>query len=603
MTDRRLAPGRAVVLALVLAACSGTAGTTTTTSTTAPITPTINLTTTTTTVPPLAEVIIGSDQEPETLNPYAPGGDNGITLEIAQAIHAGLTEIDGDTLQVVPVLAERVPSVTNGDVVVADDGTTTVTWRIRPEAVWADGHPITGDDVVFTWESIMAVIDRPALTDPYAGITGIVAEGKTAVMTFAAPTLAFETLFPVLIPRHQVEGSDIMADWNRSPWLSAGPFRFVTWEPGETIILLRNERYWKPGLPALERVWFRFIAETDRLVQAFVDREIDVFSPPPAREVVSRLTGWTGAEVTVVPGQIWEHLTFQFGERNRNPDSLDEYLAFRKAVAHALDTEAIAALGFWATNEHLDGILGLHGIPSTDPWAQYDHDPDRARALLAGLCADLDRDCVTDPPRVVFSTTSNADERPRIAALIQEQLGAVGIVVDLELEDSSLFFGRTLYEGTFDMGMWAWVAQPGVSGVLPTLGLFDPASPITGNPALGLQTLNGSNHGRWGTPAVTGQTVAESPAIDLNQGPSRVRDEHTARYAEIVAAIATSADHDAVLTMAGEAERILADQVVVIPLVARSSVGAVWADEIAGYRHTSWLPTWNIEEWERISPG
>jgi hypothetical protein len=38
----------------------------------------------------------------------------------------------------------------------------------------------------------------------------------------------------------------------------------------------------------------------------------------------------------------------------------------------------------------------------------------------------------------------------------------------------------------------------------------------------------------------------------------------------------------------------------VIPLIARNTAGAVWADRIAGYTHSTWLTTWNIETWRRV---
>ena len=145
--------------------------------------------------------MIGWDQEPETLNPYAPGGDAFVTAAVLQATSSGFTEIDGTTNEIVPVLITEIPSVANGGVVVAADGTTTVAFRIRDEAVWEDGVPITGDDVVFTYETIRAITDRPSLTDPYQAITDMVADGKIVTITFAEPTLSFETMFPAVISR------------------------------------------------------------------------------------------------------------------------------------------------------------------------------------------------------------------------------------------------------------------------------------------------------------------------------------------------------------------------------------------------------------------
>ena len=51
-----------------------------------------------------------------------------------------------------------------------------------------------------------------------------------------------------------------------------------------------------------------------------------------------------------------------------------------------------------------------------------------------------------------------------------------------------------------------------------------------------------------------------------------------------------------------EAEEILAAEVKIIPLFRRMDPGAVWADEVAGYRHNPSHSggTWNLEEWYRI---
>ncbi|MBN2113873.1 MAG: hypothetical protein JW785_07090, partial [Acidimicrobiia bacterium] len=214
---RRRALGSFLAIALVLAACqsgegapsASTTSPVTTTTTQAPTTTrTTGATTTTTTTRPPGpnEVVIGDDQEPPTLNPYAPGGDNWVVSRVGQAIFAGLTEVNGDTGAIIPDLAVALPTVVNRGVVVDSDGTTRVTFQIHEEAVWEDGTPITGDDVAFTYEALMAADAGTLSLDrtPYEAITGVEADGKTVTLTFAAPTLAFETMFPVILPRHQM---------------------------------------------------------------------------------------------------------------------------------------------------------------------------------------------------------------------------------------------------------------------------------------------------------------------------------------------------------------------------------------------------------------
>ena len=529
---RRRALGGFLAALLALAACQSGEGAPSITSsppatstTAAPPTTTtsaaITTSTTTTPRPPGPnEVVIGDDQEPPTLNPYAPGGDNWIVSRVGQAIFAGLTEVDGDTGAIIPDLAVRLPTVANGGVVVEADGTTRVTFEIREEAVWENGTPIIGDDVAFTYEALLAAgagtlnLDRT----PYEAITGVEAHGRSVTLTFTAPTLDFEAMFPVILPRHQMEGTDLAKDWNDRPWLSAGPFTVESWEPGEQLVLVRNERYWKTDpttgerLPHLDRVVFRFIPETEELLDAFANREIDVVMSPPG--LAGSLRPLEGAEVISGPGQIWEQISFQFGENNPNVGSLNAHLDFRRAVAYLIDREAIAAQGFWESEQTLDSILALHGLPSDHPWAAYRHDPERARALLDRLCADLGRDCAAEPPSVVYSTTGNADERPAIGRLASEMLSAEGIRATVEPQDSMLFFSPEFLDGGYwDLAEWAWIATPGPSGVLQTLTLFDPEQPPPGTTGPSEVV---TNLGRWGTTAVSGEIYY------LNQGASRV---------------------------------------------------------------------------------
>jgi len=75
---------------------------------------------------------------------------------IQEFVHLGLTVFDNrGVLQ--PVFAESVPSIENGLWKVFPDGGMETTWKIRPDATWQDGAPITADDLVFT---IAVVQDR-----------------------------------------------------------------------------------------------------------------------------------------------------------------------------------------------------------------------------------------------------------------------------------------------------------------------------------------------------------------------------------------------------------------------------------------------------------
>ncbi len=557
------------------------------------------------TSPPLpqygGEVLIGDDQEPPTLNPFMPGGDNAIVARIGQAHLTGVQNIDPETLEFIPEVVTELPSVANGGLTVNPDGTETVRYHIRPEAVWADGVPISGDDFRFTYDTIMdpaLPIDRTTYEDILPG--SVVAGPKTFEYTLAEPTAAVETLFGTIIPKHDVEGSDFAADWNDRAWVAGGPFEFETWVAGEYLRLVRNDHYWRTDpstgqpLPYLDAVEFRFAGPTggpDFLIDGFVARELDVIPLfPDLDDYAKAEAAGDGAQVQVVASPIWEQVNFQYGENRlgRNPASQNEHLRFRQAVAHAIDKDRIVQELLGGLLPPLDSYLEVYRPSlSQGAWAQYDYDPAAAQALVNAHCAEVVPCGPNGQPSAVFSTSSNNDARVALSLLLADMFADAGIAYEAQLEDSSIFFGETLDFGRWDVGEWAWAASPGYAGLRFIHGTLDPdAAPP-----------EGMNFYRWGTPAVSG--------VDpdgFNQGPSSVIDAATARYAEIVDEMEATVDARDLDALIVEAESLLADNAVIIPLYARPDGAAVWADEIGGYVYTSSpaTDTWNVEQWHRV---
>src|SRR5207249_687987 len=62
--------------------------------------------------------------------------------------HAGLTVFDQDG-KLVPHLAQKVPSLEDGDWVTLPDDTMRLTWKLRPNTLWHDGSPLLANDFVF----------------------------------------------------------------------------------------------------------------------------------------------------------------------------------------------------------------------------------------------------------------------------------------------------------------------------------------------------------------------------------------------------------------------------------------------------------------------
>lgn len=522
---------------------------------------------------------MADDQEPPTLNPFVPGGDNVIVARLAQAYLAGVQEIDGYTLELIPELVTELPTVGNGGVVINDDGTMTVNYQIRDEAVWSDGVPISGDDFQFTLDTILTP-DLPVSKTTYEDIIDTKVGAKTFSYTLSQPTAQYELIFGTIIPKHAVEGSDFTTDWNDTMWPSAGPFMFETWQKGEFVRVVRNPNYWKKDpdtgdqLPYLDSVVMRFIPETESIINAFRAREVDVIQPPPATETIEALQALEpeGATVEVLSGPVWEHLSFQFGpgRLERNPDSINDNLNYRKGVAYTIDYSLIVDEILAGQVEPLDSFLEpVSPTISTGAWSEYSYDPAKAMEYFDAAKQELGIDTI----HTVFSTTSNNDARVKLSELFVNMFNDVGVDYENQLEDSQLFFGETLDNGLYDLGEWAWSGSPGFSGAISLFDLFDPQQPPP----------DGQNYYRWGTE------------------DSSVIDEYSQRFADIRDQLNQSVDQDVLVPLMQEGEQILADQVVIIPLYARLVTAAVWGDTVGGYKHNPTQATdlWNMEMWYR----
>jgi ABC-type transport system substrate-binding protein len=575
----------AILMSLALggAACT-TVTTTSTTSRATPDPPDTTTTTSTTTTVPGQELrggrtIVGLAAEPTTLNPLLASPHDEAARLIAQAWNVGAFDIAGDTGETVPGVVAEIPTVTNGGVVLNDDGTMTVTYLIRDEARWSDGVPITGADFQFTLETILEP-DLPISSDVYRDITGTEVDEKTFRYTLAAPDIRYERLFDTLLPEHDVQGSDFAEDWNDTTWVGGGPFVFDEWEPGVAVRFTRNEEYREIDaatgalLPYLDAVEFRTMPDPFDRLGSLVGRELSViqgatdFPSLRARERLADL----GATVVSANGPLWLHLNFQFGPRRleRNADSLNAYDAFRRAILHAVDRERLIEELHGGIIDPLDSYVEAFrpGL-SQHLWNRYPYDPETAAALLAEATEVAEPEAA----RVVLATNAQNADRVRIMELLSVMLAAVGISTSLQLESDTVFFSETVPQGRWDTGMWAWTGSSGYAGLVAFHEAFDPGDAL---PPV-------RNYYRWGTE------------------DSDVRNASTDRYGALLQEMRSTVDVAELEALIAEAEQIIADGAVILPLFAAPVTAAFWPDEIQGFVMSGLQPgfTWNIERWRR----
>lgn len=133
---------------------------------------------------------------------------------------------------------------------VAEDGQS-VTFRLRPEARFHDGHAIDAEDVVWTFDTLMSE-GHPLYRNYYASVSGAEAiDEHTVTFSFTEADNAELPLsvgqLPVL-PAHAWEGEEF-GSTTLDPLLGSGPYRVAKVDPGRSISYERVEDYWGKDLP------------------------------------------------------------------------------------------------------------------------------------------------------------------------------------------------------------------------------------------------------------------------------------------------------------------------------------------------------------------
>jgi peptide/nickel transport system substrate-binding protein len=399
---------------------------------------------------------IGYEQEPQILNSFITGGDMMATKDVQSNVLLGLIRIKPD-FTYEPMLAESIPDVANGGVT---ENPFTVTWKIKKEAVWSDGTPVTANDVKFTFDTIMNPKWQILSKAGYEEISKAeVVDDKTIKFTFKEPYGPYREMFSasyMILPKAALEGKDFNTVMNESIPVASGPFVFSEWKKGDHITLTRNEKYW--GKPAyLDSVVWKWIPDTNTEVAQLKTGEVDAVNPSPDPALIAQLK--TAGTVQADPGTLWEHLAFNMTK----PDVSD--LKVRQAIAYTIDRQKIVDQVMLGQVKPLQDIFVPEQTAVYSPsWEGYVPDKAKAESLLqsAGYTKGADGFYAKGGKKLTleFKTTAGNTGRQKMFQIMQAQLKEVGIDVKFAFEEANTFFGTSTPNGKFQVGEWCWLAAP-----------------------------------------------------------------------------------------------------------------------------------------------
>ncbi|MGH7716497.1 MAG: ABC transporter substrate-binding protein, partial [Vulcanimicrobiaceae bacterium] len=409
-------------------------------------------------------LVYADGQNFDTLNPHlyqatSLGNLSSLTM-------AWLVRYDANN-RPIPELATEVPTVQNGGI--SKDGKT-ITWHIRHGVKWSDGAPFDADDVVFSTQAVLNPKNNEVGRDGWELITKIDEPDKyTVVYHMKRPYAAYLPTFfgsaganPCIIPKH-ILGN--LPDINTAPYnalpVGIGPFKYVSWKRGDSVVMEPNPLYWR-GTPKLKQIIYKQIPDRNTLLTQLQTGEIDFWSDVGAG-YLTRVQAISNHTVLKPVGYYFAHLDF-----NVSHPPLDD-VRVRRALRFGLDRATLVKEAF-----HDGGVVQESMVSPVAPmYKKFDevpYDVTQANALLdqAGW-AQHDKDGIRMKAgkrlNLDFAIYSGAADIDTMVELIRGMWKAIGVGITVKRYDTSLFFalmqnGGISYSGEFDVEYFYWGGDP-----------------------------------------------------------------------------------------------------------------------------------------------
>ena len=309
------------------------------------------------------DIIVGMQLEPPHLDPTSAAA-GAIDSVLYSNVFEGLTRFMSDG-SVVPGLAESWE--------ISGDGTV-YTFKLRAGVKFHDGTDFTADDVKFSLDRARAEDSQNAQKALFAGITDVaVIDPLTVQVTLGAPNGAF--LFNMAWGDAVIVAPESIDTIKTNPG-GTGAFQFANWVQGDRIDLVKNPAYW--GTPAkLERATFKFISDPTAAFAAVMAEDVHAFAGFPAPENLPQFDADPRFQVLVGSTEGETILS----TNNKMPPF--DNLMVRKALAHAIDRQAIIDGAMFGYGTPIGTHFAPHNPDYVDLTAQSAYDPEQAKKLLA----------------------------------------------------------------------------------------------------------------------------------------------------------------------------------------------------------------------------
>ncbi|MEM5472880.1 ABC transporter substrate-binding protein [Hoeflea sp. AS60] len=356
-----------------------------------------------------------------TLNPAVQSG--AATGAPGSQIFAGLIQVE-DNYEIQPYLAKSWE--------ISSDQLS-VTFHLVSGAKFHDGQPITSEDVAFSLEAVKA--NHPFGAAMFGNVESVeTPDPETAVFRMSKPVpgllLSLEPLLMPILPKHVYgDGQELKTHpRNSENVVGSGPFKVEENNPAERLTLVRNDDFFIPDRPYLDKITFAVVKDplTRVLMMEKGDLDYAAFSGIRPNDA-TRLEKVTGLTVTTEGYGALGYVHYL--EMNlRNKPFSDHKV--REALARAIDTGFLAKVIFGGRTEPGTGPLHTGNPFYTADVTRHEPDLDTAAALLDEAGYPLGADGTRFGFTLDVPSWAPAAHGP-MAEYIQATLAKLGIKVEL----------------------------------------------------------------------------------------------------------------------------------------------------------------------------
>ena len=329
-----------------------------------------------------------------------------------------------------------------------DDGKS-VLLKIRAGATFHDGKPITSEDVAFSIMTIKANHPFQSMFEPVERVD--TPTPQIAVIRMRQPhpaiLLALSPPFCPIIPKHVFgDGTDVKAHPRNNLPVGSGPFKVVSFNPRESIVMERHAGYFFPDRPKFDKLIFRIFSDPSSLALALEKGDIDFVPQLASLAQLKQLSKSKDVVVSNKGGEAIGPLGWVAFNLTRKP--WDD-VRVRQAIAYAVDRDFIVNKLHQGTTKPATGPIAPGSPFHTDKVEPYKTDLKKAAALLdaAGFKPDGSGKRLAMTLDFLPGTPDNAQT---IAEYLRPQLKKIGIEVTVRTSPDFPTWARRISTYDFD---------------------------------------------------------------------------------------------------------------------------------------------------------